>query len=39
MSISLAVELDVPGRWRYVIVTNSGGGPGEDGEFEVVSAT
>lgn len=36
---SLAVELDVPGRWRYVIVTNGGGGPGEDGEFEVVSAT
>ena len=36
---SLAVELDVPGRWRYVIATNAGGGPGEDGEFEVVPVT
>ena len=36
---SLAVALDVPGRWRYVVTTNAGSGPGEDGEFEVASAT
>jgi len=36
---TLAVPVDEVGRWKWSVITNAGGGPGEDGEFEVVSVS
>lgn len=36
---TLAVPVDEVGRWKWSVITNNGGGPSEDGEFEVVSVS
>ncbi|MCX7946898.1 MAG: hypothetical protein N2557_08120 [Hydrogenophilus sp.] len=34
-----AVPIDMIGMWKWEVITNGGGGPSEDGQFEVVEAS